>query len=250
MANTWDQGHPADAEMYGDLLSLIRAELLQNADSRTKGSAQRFFKEPVKLYGVRTPLVREIAKRHFKRIRHMDKTDIFELCEDLLKTDYTEDAIVAFDWAYSIRRRYEPPDFQVFERWVAVYINNWVKCDTFCNHSLGTFIEMYPQHIECLKRWTASESRWMRRAAAATMILPARRGLFLGDVLEIADLLLKDTDDMVQKGCGWLLKEASRCHQHEVFHYIMSRKSKMRRTTLRYAIEKMSPAMRRVAMER
>lgn len=237
-------------EMCKYILSIIRAELLQNADAKTLESAQRFFREPVKLYGVRTPVVREIARRHFKSIRHLDKTDIFELCEDLLETDYTEDAIVAFDWSYALRRSYEPQDFHVFERWVGAYINNWVKCDTFCNHSLGTFVEMYPQHIERLKRWPASDNRWVRRAAAASMILPARRGLFLSDVLEIADLLLRDTDDMVQKGCGWLLKEASRCHQQEVFHFIMSRKGEMARTTLRYAIEKMPPDMRRMAMER
>ncbi|MCQ8902721.1 MAG: DNA alkylation repair protein [Methanothrix sp.] len=236
--------------MCEDLVSLIRAELLQNADDETRESAQRFFREPVRLYGVRTPVVREIARRHFRVIRHMRKREIFELCEDLLETDYTEDAIVAFDWAYSLRRSYEPPDFQVFERWVTAYINNWVKCDTFCNHSLGTFVEMYPAYIQNLKSWSASENRWVRRAAAATMILPARRGLFLSDVLEIADMLLRDADDMVQKGCGWLLKEASRCHQQEVFNYVMSRKNEMPRTTLRYAIEKMPPDMRRLAMER
>ncbi|MCX8206265.1 MAG: DNA alkylation repair protein [Methanothrix sp.] len=236
--------------MREDIVSAIRAELLQNADAQALESARRFFREPVKLYGVRRPVVREIARRHFKGIRHMEKTDIFELCEALLKTDYTEDAIVAFDWSYALRRSYEPPDFQIFEWWVKAYINNWVKCDTFCNHSLGTFVEMYPEHIERLKIWSASDNRWMRRAAAATMILPARRGLFLSDVLEIADLLLRDTDDMVQKGCGWLLKEASRCHQQEIFHYIISRKGEMARITLRYAIEKMPPDMRCMAMER
>ncbi|MGB9902656.1 DNA alkylation repair protein [Methanothrix sp.] len=236
--------------MCGDLISLIRAELLQNADARTRESAQRFFREPVKLYGVRTPVVREIARRHFRSIRHMEKTEIFELCEALLKTDYTEDAIVAFDWSYSLRKSYDPRDFQVFERWVASYINNWVKCDTFCNHSLGTFVEMYPAYIQMLKGWAGSDNRWVRRAAAVTMVLPARRGLFMSDVLEIAELLLRETDDMVQKGCGWLLKEASRCHRNEIFQYIISRKGEMPRTTLRYAIERMPPDMRRMAMER
>lgn len=236
--------------MCEDVLSLIRAELLQNADAQTLKSAQRFFREPVRLYGVRTPVVREIARRHFRSIRHLEKREVFELCEALLETDYTEEAVVAFDWAYSLRKSYEPGDFQLFERWVAAYINNWVKCDTFCNHTLGTFIEMYPAYIQNLKSWAASENRWVRRAAAATMILPARRGRFLSEVFEIADLLLRDTDDMVQKGCGWLLKEASRCHLQEVFHYIISRKVEMPRTTLRYAIEKMPPDMRRMAMER
>jgi Predicted DNA alkylation repair enzyme len=240
----------AETEMCEDLVSLIRAELLQNADAQTQESAQRFFREPVRLYGVRTPVVREIARRHFRSIRHLEKTEIFELCEALLKTDYNEDAIVAFDWSYALRRSYAPRDFQVFERWVASYINNWVKCDTFCSRSLGTFVEMYPAYIQNLKGWATSENRWVRRAAAVTMVPSARRGRFLGEMLEIVDLLLGDPEDIVQKGCGWLLKEASRCHQQEVFSYIMSRKGEMARIVLRYAIEKMPHDMRRMAMER
>jgi 3-methyladenine DNA glycosylase AlkD len=55
---------------------------------------------------------------------------------------------------------------------------------------------------------------------------------------------------MVQKGYGWLLKEASRAHQAEVFDYVMKNKAVMPRTSLRYAIEKMPAELRRKAMER
>jgi 3-methyladenine DNA glycosylase AlkD len=83
-----------------------------------------------------------------------------------------------------------------------------------------------------------------------TLILPARRGDFLPEVFTIADILRLDKDDMVQKGYGWLLKEASRTHQDEVFEYVMKNKARMPRTALRYAIEKMPAELRRKAMER
>ncbi len=83
-----------------------------------------------------------------------------------------------------------------------------------------------------------------------TLILPARKGDFLKEVFEISDILLEDRDDMVQKGYGWMLKEASKKHQPEVFDYVMSKKARMPRTALRYAIEKMPAEMRRRAMER
>lgn len=44
----------------------------------------------------------------------------------------------------------------------------------------------------------------MRRATAVSLIIPAKRGKYLDDVLEIADALLTDEDDMVRKGYGWL----------------------------------------------
>jgi len=70
------------------------------------------------------------------------------------------------------------------------------------------------------------------------------------EVFEISDILLMDGDDMVQKGYGWLLKEASKAHQQQVFDYVMKWKAKMPRTALRYAIEKMPVEMRRQAMSR
>jgi 3-methyladenine DNA glycosylase AlkD len=54
---------------------------------------------------------------------------------------------------------------------------------------------------------------------------------------------------MVQKGYGWLLKEASRKHRQEVFRYVMEHKEVMPRTALRYAVELMPHAMRTIAMK-
>ncbi len=181
-------------------------------------------------------------------IKHLSKQEIFSLCEELLKSDYGEEAFIAFDWAYRLHDKYEPGDFILFENWLNKYVNNWAKCDTLCNHTIGAFIERYPQYIENLKRWAKLENRWLRRASAVTLIIPAKQGKFLGDIFEIADILLQDKDDLVQKGYGWMLKEASRMHQKEVFDYVMRNKRTMPRTALRYAIEKMPQDLRRLAM--
>jgi len=54
----------------------------------------------------------------------------------------------------------------------------------------------------------------------------------------------------VQKGYGWMLKAASEAHQQEVFNFVMRNKTRMPRTALRYAIEKMPPELRSQAMAR
>lgn len=90
----------------------------------------------------------------------------------------------------------------------------------------------------------------MRRASAVTLIIPARKGKFLNEIFKIADILLKDSDDLVQKGYGWMLKAASESHQDKVFEYILRNKAAMPRTSLRYAIEKMPEEMRKLAMEK
>ena len=236
--------------MEEDVLTRVRQELIEGIDEKTREGAGRFFKEEVKFHGVKSNLVRRIATKYFREIKGRDKEEIFALCEDLLRSDYGEEAFIAFEWAYTLCPQYEPSDFSVFEGWLERYVNNWAKCDTLCNHTLGSFIEMYPQFIENLFIWARSANRWVRRASAVTLILPARRGDFLPQVFVIADILLEDRDDMVQKGYGWLLKEASRVHQDQIFDYVMKNKAIMPRTALRYAIEKMPLEMRRKAMER
>lgn len=233
-----------------DIVKKIRQELKEKADEKVKVGAQNYFKEVVKLYGVKTPDTTKIARAYFKEIKKSSKGEIFALCEELWKSGFMEESFVANTWSYALRRHYETEDFEIFEKWLKAYVSNWASCDGFCNHTVGAFIEMYPDYITHLKAWAHSSNRWVKRAAAVTLIVPAKRGKFLKDVFEIADILLTDKDDIVQKGYGWMLKVASQAHEREVFDYVFAHKSVMPRTALRYAIEKMPQELRLRAMEK
>jgi 3-methyladenine DNA glycosylase AlkD len=243
-----NQKSPNFEGLFMDVVNQVRQELQEKVDPNTREYSGAFFKEEIKSVGVKITVVTKIAERLFKQIEHLGKDAIFGFCEELLKSGYVEEAFVAYKWSDSLHDRYEPEDFEVFEHWLNTYVSNWAECDTLCNHTVGTFVEKYPQHVEKLKEWTQSQNRWLKRGAAVTLILPARKGLFLDDVLEIADKLLLDGDDLVQKGYGWMLKEASKKHQQQVFEYVIKNKETMPRTALRYAIEKMPPDLRKEAM--
>jgi 3-methyladenine DNA glycosylase AlkD len=210
----------------------------------------RFFKEEVSLYGVRSADVRRIAKDNFDLIKVRTKSDIFSLCEALWQSGQMEETFIACEWSHRLNKQYTPEDFRIFERWVRQYLDNWASCDTLCNHTIGDFVQMYPGYLSELKKWALSDNRWVRRASAVSLIIPARHGKFLPDIFDIAGILLLDKDDMVQKGYGWMLKEASKPYQKEVFDFVVKHKAVMPRTTLRYAIEKMPAELKRRAMEK
>ena len=231
-----------------EIINKIREVLIKNADEKTRLSGERFFKEDVKLYGIKSANVSRISKEHYKNITDKSKSQIFSLCNELWKSGYMEESFVACNWAYDVRKHYEPDDFDIFEKWVSTYVGNWASCDTLCNHTVGTFVEMYPEYLSGLKKWAQSKNRWVKRASAVSLILPARRGKFLEDIFIIADILHSDKDDMVQKGYGWMLKAASEAHQIDVFNYVMRKKTTMPRTSLRYAIEKLPPELKAQAM--
>jgi 3-methyladenine DNA glycosylase AlkD len=232
------------------IIDKLREDLFLHSDEKIKQSAHRFFKEEIKLYGLKTSDVTLIAKKHFALITDKDKSAIFRLCDELWKSGYLEESFVACGWSYNLRKQFQPGDFGIFGEWVKKYVNNWASCDTMCNHTVGTFIVMYPGYIAGLKEWALSKNRWVKRASAVSLIVPARKGLFIEDIFEIATILHSDNDDMVQKGYGWMLKAASQADQEKVFNYVMKMKSTMPRTALRYAIEKMPAELKIRAMAR
>jgi len=196
-----------------------------------------------------TAAVRKIAKDSFSWVRSMPKDDIFDLCEQLLNSGVWDERTIAFEWAFRARKQFTAHDFVRFEGWLE-YVDGWGSCDDFCTHAFGDLIFKFPEHIPRVKTWTKLENRWFRRGSAVVMIYGIRREQRFGDSFEIADSLLMDDDDLVQKGYGWMLKEISNKDPQPVFEFVMLRKEFMPRTALRYAIEKLSPELRRQAMER
>lgn len=195
-----------------------------------------------------TAVLRSTARHCFYLVKHLSKDQLLDLCETMLESGDWRERAIAFQWAYRIRKGYETGDYPRFERWLARYVTGWGSCDDFCTHAFGYFIYTYPEHIPAVKSWTLSSNRWHRRGAAVVMIYGIRRGKNFDAGFEIADMLLMDSDDLVQKGYGWMLKEISNLDPTQVFNFILQRKNRMPRTSLRYAIEKLSPDLRAQAM--
>jgi len=235
------------------IIQEIKRELENYANQDEKGKRikwEKMYYEKPKFYGVPLPIVRKISSKFFSKVKQKTKREIIQLCENLLSSGYTEERVIAFDWAFRLRREYKESDFNLFESWLKRYTQSWGACDDLCTHAFGAFIHQFPEFIPKLRDWTKSSNRWMRRASGVVLIYSIRRKKNLENVLEMADALLIDEDIMVQKGYGWMLKEASNHFPEEVFNYVMKHKKKMPRTALRYAIEKLSLELRKEAMKR
>ena len=232
------------------IITSIRQDLRKNIDNKYKKEALIFFKEKVKIIGVKTPIVRKIAKKYFQEIKNFKKKEIFNLCEKLLKTGKNEEIIIAFDWVFRLRKQYKKSDFFVFEIWLKKYVSNWGSCDDFCTHAFGYFIYRFQEFLVKTEKWAKSQNRWLRRASAVILIYSVRQKKYLNNIFKIADILLLDQDDLVQKGYGWMLKEVSNIYPDKVFKYVMKNKKKMPRTALRYAIEKLPKNLKQKAMQK
>ena len=233
-----------------EILELLRSTLTDNGNEKIKASSQRFFKNEIKAYGIKLPVLKTLIKPYNAELKHLPKPEIFNLCEELWKSQFFEEGIVACHWSLIPKKKFEGSDLKIFEKWITQYIDNWATCDTFCNHTVGTLLLQFPQCLDKVMQWSKMDHRWAQRASAVSLIVPARKGYFLKESFEIASMLLSSEDDMVQKGYGWLLKVQTKHHENEVFKFVIKHKAIMPRTALRYAIEKMPDELKKKAMEK
>lgn len=225
-------------------------EYVDLEEKRKRIAWEMQYQEKPLLHGLPSPIVRKTSARYFAKVKGRTKEEILQLCEELPETGYTEERTIAFDWAFCLRKQYDPSDFDTFELWLKKRVHDWGACDDLCTHAFGAFIFQFPQFLPSAKEWAKSANRWMKRASAVVMIYSARRQTHLEEIFEMVDVLLKDPDVTVQKGYGWMLKEASKHYPKEVFNYVLKHRREMPRTGLRYAIEKLSPELKKEAMKK
>lgn len=231
----------------------IRMELEKYSDAEEKKKKvqwEKQYQSEPKLHGIPTPIVRKVSAKYFSRVRRKAKKEMFQLSQELLDSGYSEEKTIVFDWAFRFKKQFDQSDFHVFESWLKRYVHNWGACDDLCTHAFGAFLFQFPEFFSNVKEWTRSANRWMRRASAVVLTYSIRRKKHLDYVFEIADALLVDADIMVQKGYGWMLKEATKHYPNEIFDYVLKHRREMPRVSLRYAIEKLSPKLKKEAMRK
>ena len=231
------------------IIECLEREIVRQDKPANRVNYQQFFKESLaEPVGLKGPVLKQIANLVYKDIKDEPPEDILQLCDRLLAIAMRYRMFFAFDWTVRQKQHFRPAEFKRFERWLKTYVDNWGACDSLCCGPIGLLLAQFPDLVTKTQPWRKSKNRWLRRASAVSLIVPVRQGLLAEEVFAVADTLLMDQDDMIQKGYGWMLKEATKRFPDEVFDYVMKHKIHMPRTALRYAIEKMPEKRRKQAM--
>jgi len=234
--------------MQSSLLAEVRAQLAAQADPEFRATQQSFSKEAIHPYGVRAAQVRKLAAAVYPKIKSWPLADRNRFCNELWKSGTGEEGNLAIYLYRHFRKQCASCEFHLFEKWIDRYVNNWGHCDGVAHYLISASIENEPELASLLPPWTASANRWKRRAAAVSLVHAARSGGHTALILQIAERMLADQDDLVRKGVGLLLKEAYAAKPREVVRFLKSRRKQTPRIVLRIAAEKMSPADRAVVL--
>jgi len=233
-----------------DVLPDIRKDLKKSSSRKMKEAQERFFKEEVTFIGCKLSDVRVVAKKYSKLMKEdgCAYEDFLKVAEELLNKDSFEERTIAFHMVERMKKHFRKSDFKLFERWLNKYVTNWAHTDHIAPHIIGEMVEKWPELQADVFKWTKSKNRWIRRAAAVTYVIHGRRGRFHEQIFKTAKAMMGDSDDMVQKGVGWMLKEASNADEEAVVK--LPRTKKTSRLILRYATEKVSPKNRKLVLSK
>lgn len=224
----------------------IQQSLRQYASPERKRNVERFFKigkgqygEGDEFIGVSNPDVRKVARQY----KDIDLSEI----ELLLHSPIHEDRLCALVILVNQNKKANPEaQKQIVNLYIVNlhYINNWDLVDLSAHYILGRAIADGIQPMSILDELANSPILWERRIA----IISTMYFISQGDInpsLNIAQILLTDTEDLIHKAVGWTLREAWKKSPQAVEQFLINNYTQLPRTTLRYAIERIEESKRK-----
>ncbi len=189
--------------------------------------------------GIRVPTLRNIAQQHTSLSLHE--------VESLLHSPVHEQRLCAlFIWVYQYKKRTTSTEDKqsIYDAYIrnSIYVNNWDLVDTTTPHIVGE--HLFDRDRSLLDKWSLDNNLWKRRMSiVATWAFIRRKDL--DDTFRRAEVLLDDSEDLMHKAVGWMLREAGKRDQNRLTEFLEKHKSNMPRTMLRYSIEKFDPQTRK-----
>ena len=232
-------------------LSKVRTRLHTLADLARAEGTLRFFKtgpgqygEGDRFLGVTVPQIRSV-------VRESDALSEEEVVS-LLRSKWHEERLLAL--LVLVRRFVKlKADGASRERIVKCYlanigwVNNWDLVDASAPQILGTWLLDHDRAI--LDKLAASHSLWEQRIAVLATFAFIKAGDF-SHTLALCEYFLTHPHDLMHKACGWMLREMGKKHIGTLRAFLDQFTTRMPRTMLRYAIEKLPEPERQQVLAR
>jgi 3-methyladenine DNA glycosylase AlkD len=235
--------------MISNNLNSLLKELQEKSDKYKSKNLSRFFKTGTGQYGegdlflgITVPISRKIAQKYIN-------LSIDEISK-LLENKYHEARLIALLILVQKYKLLKKQNSSNNDKKVIIdfylkhtrYINNWDLVDTSAGYILGDYLINNDKKI--LIKLAKSNNLWEKRIA----IISTFAFIYNKEsdwTLKIVDILIKDKHDLIQKACGWMLREVGkRVSEDILISYLDKNIHKMPRTMLRYSIERLAEKTR------
>ena len=226
----------------------LRREFARASNAKRARGLAWFFKtgkgeygEGDKFIGLTVPIQHAIAKK----FRHLELRDLEKLLQSKIHEHRSTGLMI-------LVAQYESGDAAAKQKVFNFYlqrthrINNWDLVDGSAPYIVGKHLLERSRRV--LYRLAKSPDLWERRIAMVATAAFIRKG-DLKDTFGIAAQLLADKHDLIHKATGWMLREAGKQSQPQMIAFLKRNYSRLPRTALRYAIERLPAAKRKKALK-
>ncbi|MBI2098594.1 MAG: DNA alkylation repair protein [Candidatus Wildermuthbacteria bacterium] len=225
------------------LFERLKADLRKFANPKKKEILQRFFKTGPGQYGEGDVFLGVMVSES-RSLAVAYKNLSFSDIKKLLASPVHEERLVGLlILVYNFQKGGAETQKTIYRYYLAhtKHVNNWDLVDLTADKIVGQYLLDNPKEITILGKLARSKNLWERRIAIIATFQFIKCNQFK-PTLQIAQLLMRDEHDLIHKAVGWMLREVGKRDKKVEMDFLKIHKHIMPRLTLRYAIERFSPA--------
>jgi 3-methyladenine DNA glycosylase AlkD len=179
-------------------LSTIQKILVQNSSAEAKAAHQKFIPGEMKIYGVRTPVLNDLASRF--------KEGGFDLIEELWKQGTFEEKLLAVKILEKIAKK-DPERSLKLVQLFAKNIGNWAVCDAIGMQGLKSIVKTHQKEIfQLATKYNTSKDFWQRRLSLVLIEWYTRIKELHPEIKKLIRALENDEEYYVKKAVVWIRK--------------------------------------------
>lgn len=227
------------------MIEKLKKDLKNLADPIRAITSQSFFKTGKGQYGegdiflgITVPSQRKIAEKY----NELEIKDI----EQLLKSKIHEERLVSLLILVSkFQTGDEKVKKEIFDFYLknAKFVDNWDLVDLSAHKIVGEYL--FDKDKNILLELAKSQNLWEKRIAIVATFYFIKQKEYKY-TFKIAEILLNDKHDLIQKAVGWMLREVGKNISQEIEEeFLKKHYKKMPRTMLRYSIERFDESLRK-----
>ena len=116
-------------------------------------------------------------------------------------------------------------------------LNNWDLVDKIAPNLIGKYLEN--KNSKQILEWSSNRSLWIRRIAILATWPKIKNNEF-NLTLKIAKIYLSDSEDLIHKATGWMLREIGKRNEKVLLSFMNKNHKNMPRITVSYALERIN----------
>jgi 3-methyladenine DNA glycosylase AlkD len=210
----------------------IRARLQEKTKAEKKPFLKKILATPFEVIGVMVPDSREIAKDY----KNLEIYEMYNLFDELINSNIHEEKSIAIHILQQYKKKFNLETWKFLKERLNKF-KTWDHIDWLATDVFGEILLNNPSLMTEVKEMANSKNFWERRLAIeATYKMIKKNKIDL--TLRLAEKLIYDENIYVQKGAGWMLREAGKKNRLAVREFILTHMD-MKPQAFSYATEKM-----------